>query len=76
MIKRIIKIFGLLLVVLIVVMTAAVFYGLHKFKNFPEVKTVTETIDATVEELAEHIERIVSFGVRNPGTAGDKITQT
>ncbi len=74
--KRIVKIFGLLLVVLIVVIAAAVFYGLHKFKNFPEVKTVTETIDATAEELAEHIETIVSFGVRNPGTPGDKITQT
>ena len=74
--KRFFKIFGLLLVILILGIAVAVFYGLHKFKNFPDVKVATEAIDATADELSGHIETIVSFGLRNPGTPGDRATQT
>jgi uncharacterized protein (UPF0333 family) len=56
--KRFIKIFGLLLLALIVVVAGVVFYGMHKFNNFPDVKIATETINATAGELTHHIETI------------------
>ena len=70
--KRFFKILAFLLVVLIVVLASGVYFTLNKFKNFPDFDISTETISSDSGELSRHIETIVSFGVRNPGTEGDK----
>ena len=46
--KRFIKIFGLLLLVIVLGIAAVVFYGLHKFKNFPEDTMTAVAIDQLV----------------------------
>jgi len=70
--RRLIKTITLFLVVLVAVVAGVLLYGLYKFKYFPDIDIVTETISTDAEQLIQHIEKIVSFGVRNPGTQGDE----
>ena len=69
---RILKIIAIVFSSLILLIAIGVYYGLSKFKNFPEYDITVETIKSDTLELTNHIEKIVSFGVRNPGTEGDK----
>ena len=69
---RIIKVLAIILGSLILLMVIGVYYGLSKFKNFPEYDVTLETIKSDTSELTNHIEKIVSFGLRNPGSEGDK----
>jgi hypothetical protein len=68
---KILKVLAICTVVLVLLSAFGIYYGLKTFKHFPEYKVATETIKSDTQELVDHIERIVSFGMRNPGTKGD-----
>jgi len=68
---RILKTFAIVVGVFVLLAAIGVYYGLRTFKNYPEIDIAVEKIAADSKELSGHIEKIVSFGVRNPGTEGD-----
>ncbi|MCP4632420.1 MAG: hypothetical protein GY855_05800, partial [candidate division Zixibacteria bacterium] len=73
--KRVIKAIGLIIVVVVAIGAIGLYIGLRKFKNFSEVAVKQEHIASDSKELLNHIKKIVSFGVRNPGTEGDVKTR-
>lgn len=72
---RFIKTVALVIVIIIVVLAGAIGYGLFKFKYFPEMDMAVEKISSDSKEMSKHIEKIVSFGPRNPGTVGEAKTR-
>lgn len=72
---RLLKLIAIIFGSLILLTAIGIYYGLSKFKNFPEYEITVENINSDYRELTDHIEKIVSFGLRNPGTAGDKKTR-
>ena len=73
--KRLIKFLSILVGVLVIAAAGFIWFGLHKMKMFPEIDMAVETTGADTGELVGHIDRIVSFGMRNPGTEGDLNTR-
>jgi hypothetical protein len=72
---KILKAIGIIFVSVALLIAVGVYLGLNKLKNFPEYDVTVETIQSDTRELSNHIEKIVSFGVRNPGTEGEKKTR-
>ena len=72
---RILKAAAIVVCALVLLLAAGVYYALKTFKNFPEYAILTESIASDSTELSAHIEKIVSFGMRNPGTEGDVKTR-
>lgn len=68
---KILKVLSVCIVILVLLSLFGLYYGLKTFKYFPEYKVATETIKSDTQILVNHIEKIVSFGMRNPGTNGD-----
>jgi hypothetical protein len=68
---KILKILGVSIGVLALIVASGAYYTLKTFKNFSEYDVTLESIKSNSAELSGHIEKIVSFGMRNPGTEGD-----
>ena len=72
---RILKLLGVAICILVLLIAGGVYDGLKIFKSYAAHDLIVESITEDSQELSAHIERIVSFGVRNPGTAGDLKTR-
>ena len=69
--KRLLKIGAICLLMIVVVAAGVILFGLSKIKYFPDAEVPVETIEADQGIMLGHIEKIVSFGNRLPGTGGD-----
>ncbi|MGB5747985.1 MAG: hypothetical protein WBM69_13445 [Desulfobacterales bacterium] len=74
--RRLIKLAAIIFGVLIAIVAGFIWYGLQTVRMFPEIEVVTESIGPGSDELAGHIDNIVSYGIRNPGTDGDAKTRS
>ena len=74
--RHLIKVAVMIFGILILVMAGFIWFGLHRVKMFPEIEVATESIGAVADELSGHIDKIVSYGIRNPGTDGDVKTRS
>lgn len=69
--KRLLKIVAIGLILIVVVLAGLALFGLRKIKYFPDLDVPVETIDIDQDVMMDHIQKIVSFGNRLPGTGGD-----
>lgn len=72
---RILKIVLIIIGSLILLLAVGIYYGLSKFKNFSEYDVTVETVSSETRVFTDHIQKIVSFGLRNPGSEGERKTR-
>ena len=69
--KRLLKIVAVCLLLMVIVVAGVILFGLSQIKYFPDVEVPVESVEIDEGTLMGHIEKIVSFGNRLPGTGGD-----
>jgi hypothetical protein len=69
--KRALKYAAICLILIIALAGGLSLFGLRQIKYFPDVEVPLEDIQVDPSEIMAHIQKIVSFGNRLPGTGGD-----